>query len=100
MSHGQSATIPNVLPGSRITVTETSAAAEGYITKVMVGEASYNSNTHTVDNLTGDITFAFTNTKHVNPPTGLSDNAVPFAAMVLSALAAAVFFFAPRRRKF
>ncbi len=100
LSHGQSATIPNVLPGSRITVTETSAAAEGYITKVMVGEASYNSNTHTVDNLTGDITFAFTNTKHVNPPTGLSDNAVPFAAMVLSALAAAVFFFAPRRRKF
>lgn len=107
LKNGETKPITGLKRGDQITVTETSAGMEGYQTIIKVNgqevaEAGANGTyTYTVPE-EGDldnITIEFINKRCVVPPTGLSDNMAPFAAMTLAGLGAAAIFFLPRRRR-
>ena len=80
---------------------------EGYQTIIKVNEqevAEAGANgtyTYTVpeEGNLDNITIEFINKRCIVPPTGLSDNMAPFAAMTLAGLGAAAIFFLPRRRR-
>ena len=101
LKHGESFEIENLKPGDTISVTEVNGGEEGYTTTYTANGATVASDTYTVtlDENAKSHTVTFKNERIVVPPTGLSDNMAPFAAMTLAGLAAAVIFFLPRRRR-
>lgn len=107
LKNGGTMPITGLKRGDQITVTETSAGMEGYQTIIKVNEqevAEAGTNgtyTYTVpeEGNLDNITIEFINKRCVVPPTGLSDNMAPFAAMTLAGLGAAAIFFLPRRRR-
>ncbi len=95
------ATIKDLKPGSVVTITETSGAADGYTTQVEiegVEDTKKTSSEYEINNLQNDTTVLFTNTREVVPPTGLTDNSAPFTAMVLLSFAGVAGLFLLRRR--
>ena len=95
--------------GESFTVTETTYSSDGYKTYVTVdgGEQS-ESVVGAISSLTAkpnkqegetDHVIAFENARNVVPPMGITDNMLPFAAMILAGLGAGVVFFLPRRRR-
>ena len=107
LKNGETKPITGLKRGDQITVTETSAGMEGYQTIIKVNEqevAEAGANgtyTYTVpeEGNLDNITIEFINKRCIVPPTGLSDNMAPFAAMTLAGLGAAAIFFLPRRRR-
>lgn len=101
LSNGESFKIDSLKPGDEIIVTEVSGGEDGYTTEYTVKGATTTGNTYKATLGEDDESYevVFTNTRCVVPPTGLSDNMAPFAAMTLAGLGAAAIFFLPRRRR-
>ena len=101
LSNGQSATIENVAVGERLTLTESDN--RGYAVSV-----SYNGQNYTVDAQSsvtitvaeGGGTITVTNSKDVNPDTGITLDSAPYAvALGLTAVSAAVLLYRRNRRR-
>ena len=101
LSNGQSATIENVAVGETLTLTESDN--RGYAVSV-----SYNGQNYTVDAQSsvqitvaeGGGTITVTNSKDVNPDTGITLDSAPYAvALGLTAVAAAALLYRRNRRR-
>ena len=101
LSNGQSATIENVAVGETLTLTESDNS--GYAVSV-----SYNGQNYTVDAQSsvtipvaqGGGTITVTNSKDVNPDTGITLDSAPYAvALGLTAVSAAVLLYRRSRRR-
>ena len=91
LSNGESFKIDSLKPGDEIIVTEVSGGEDGYTTEYTVKGATTTGNTYKATLGEDDESYevVFTNTRCIVPPTGLSDNMAPFAAMTLAGLGAA-----------
>ena len=101
LSNGQSATIENVAVGETLTLTESDNS--GYAVSV-----TYNGQNYTVDAQSsvqiivaeGGGTITVTNSKDVNPDTGITLDSAPYAvALGLTAVAAAALLYRRSRRR-
>lgn len=54
---------------------------------------------YTLSNITEDIIIVYTNTKTINPPSGITTTIAPYAIMVVLAAGAGVYFVYSRRRR-
>ena len=106
LSNGQSATIENVAVGERLTLTESDNS--GYAVSVSYGGRNYNvttaadaqSSSVQIIVAEGGGTITVTNSKDVNPDTGITLDSAPYAvALGLTAVAAAALLYRRNRRR-
>lgn len=91
-NHTFTITIPH---GYHYTVEEVNN--NGYEVKIEVTGSGTAENGQLKGNLTADTSATFTNTRNINPPTGLIHSSTPFAAMIIIALGALIVFITGRR---
>ena len=106
LSNGQSATIENVAVGETLTLTESDN--RGYAVSVSYGGRNYNVTT-AADAQSSSVqlavaqdggTITVTNSKDVNPDTGITLDSAPYAvALGLTAVSAAVLLYRRSRRR-
>ena len=87
LRHGQSRTLEPVAAGSTLTVREADYTAEGYTTAREDGGTAQKP------------TILFTNTRQVEPPTGLWDESRPWRVMILLGLGLLGRVWETRRRR-
>lgn len=106
LSNGQSATIENVAVGETLTLTESDNS--GYAVSVSYGGRNYNvttaadaqSSSVQITVAEGGGTITVTNSKDVNPDTGITLDSAPYAAALgLTAVAAAALLYRRNRRR-
>ena len=106
LSNGQSATIENVAVGETLTLTESDN--RGYAVSVSYGGRNYNvttaadaqSSSVQIIVAEGGGTITVTNSKDVNPDTGITLDSAPYAvALGLTAVSAAVLLYRRSRRR-
>ena len=106
LSNGQSATIENVAVGETLTLTESDNS--GYAVSVSYGGRNYNvttaadaqSSSVQIIVAEGGGTITVTNSKDVNPDTGITLDSAPYAvALGLTAVAAAALLYRRNRRR-
>lgn len=93
MKHGDSVTI-RIPAGYTYTVTEDRGE---YTAKYKVDNGENQNGNSATGTLTEDTTIAFTNTKNVEVPNGLTHNITPYIIMVVLAAGAGVYFVVRRR---
>lgn len=93
MKHGDSVTI-SIPAGYTYTVTEDRGE---YTAKYKVDNGENQNGNSATGTLTEDTTIAFTNTKNVEVPNGLTHNITPYIIMVVLAAGAGVYFVMRRR---
>ncbi|MDO4649991.1 MAG: DUF5979 domain-containing protein, partial [Eubacteriales bacterium] len=97
LSNGASRTFENLPIGSVITITE--RGAEDYVTSITYGNDTVNAKTQTITLKEGTNTITVTNSKDVDPDTGVSTDSAPYGMILgLLAIAGGLLIICRRRR--
>ena len=88
-----------------VTITEDDYTSDGYTTTAGgVTGGTYNEDAHSytftvTKDMNTNTVITFTNTKTINPPSGITTTIAPYAIMVVLAAGAGVYFVYSRRRR-
>lgn len=91
--------------GETVTITEDDYTSDGYTTTAGgVTGGTYNEDAHSytftvTKDMNTNTVITFTNTKTINPPSGITTTIAPYAIMVVLAAGAGVYFVYSRRRR-
>lgn len=85
--------------GTEFTVSEHDYSNDGYTTSYKVNNGDKNNGSACTTTVTAPTTITFTNTKTINPPSGIITTIAPYAIMVVLAAGAGVYFVYSRRRR-
>ena len=91
--------------GETVTITEDDYTSDGYTTMAGgVTGGTYNEDAHSytftvTKDMNTNTVITFTNTKTINPPSGITTTIAPYAIMVVLAAGAGVYFVYSRRRR-